>query len=63
MWMGERRKRIHEENPQLNFSAVSKICGNLWYALPDKSKWYAKAADAQRHYKEQLKKFYGLQLR
>ncbi|XP_025092777.1 FACT complex subunit SSRP1-like [Pomacea canaliculata] len=57
IWLNENRDRIKKENPGISITEVSKIAGELWKELSDKSEWEQKAKKAKAEYEEAMAEY------
>lgn len=54
IWMKENRSRVQDAHPDASIGEISKICGQMWKDMADKSTWTDKADEAKREYEERL---------
>ncbi|XP_050723179.1 FACT complex subunit Ssrp1-like [Eriocheir sinensis] len=54
IWLNEHREQIKKENPGISITEVSKVAGQKWKTVDDKSEWEAKAAEAKKEYEEAM---------
>ncbi|KAL9981414.1 hypothetical protein ACROYT_G010115 [Oculina patagonica] len=57
LWLGEIREQIKQENPGISVTEVSKVAGEKWKQIEDKSEWQEKAKQAKLVYEEQMKAY------
>ncbi|KAG7163414.1 FACT complex subunit Ssrp1-like [Homarus americanus] len=57
LWLNEHREQIKKENPGISITEISKVAGQKWRALEDKTEWEKKAAEAKQEYEEAMKAY------
>lgn len=51
LWLNESRERIKKDNPGISVTEVSKLAGEMWKEVEDKTEWEEKAVKAKEEYK------------
>lgn len=57
IWLNEHREVIKKENPGISITEISKVAGQKWRTMEDKTEWEKKAAEAKRDYEEAMKEY------
>ncbi|XP_031557344.1 FACT complex subunit SSRP1-like isoform X2 [Actinia tenebrosa] len=57
LWLNDTRQQIKDENPGISVTEVSKVAGEKWKVLTDKSKWEKLAAVEKEKYQEKMKNY------
>nr|KAG5686580.1 hypothetical protein BaRGS_005151 [Batillaria attramentaria] len=51
LWLNENRENIKKENPGISVTEISKLAGEMWKEVDDKTEWEEKAKKAKEEYK------------
>lgn len=57
LWLGEVREQIKQENPGISVTELSKVAGEKWKQIEDKSEWQEKAKEAKAKYEVAMKAY------
>ncbi|XP_071516911.1 FACT complex subunit Ssrp1 [Panulirus ornatus] len=57
IWLNEHREEIKKENPGISITEISKVAGQKWRELKDRSEWEEKAVKAKREYEDAMKEY------
>ncbi|XP_032236023.2 FACT complex subunit SSRP1 isoform X2 [Nematostella vectensis] len=57
LWLNDTRQEIKDKNPGISVTEVSKVAGEMWKNLTDKSKWEEKAAIEKQKYVQRMKEY------
>ncbi|XP_027045962.1 FACT complex subunit SSRP1-like [Pocillopora damicornis] len=55
LWLSEIREQIKGENPGISVTELSKVAGEKWKKIEDKTKWQEMAKEAKKKYDEAMK--------
>lgn len=55
LWLNEIREQIKQENPGISVTELSKVAGEKWKKIDDKTKWQEMAKEAKKKYDEAMK--------
>ncbi|XP_076453034.1 FACT complex subunit SSRP1-like isoform X2 [Babylonia areolata] len=50
LWLNDHRESIKKDNPGISITEVSKIAGEMWKEVTDKTEWEEKAREAKTEY-------------
>lgn len=57
LWLNETREKIKQEHPGLSITEISKVAGEKWKTVTEKSKWEAAAKKAKEDYEKAMAEY------